>query len=388
MEAFFYNLGFGALEEAGAAADGVKEEWYYYLDSNHSQKDYHTLPDSWKSNITFVDPGNADWQAYLVGRNSEIYNNLDFDGFQVDQVGYRGDNIYDYWGNKIGLGDRFPSLLASLKAGHPEKRLIMNSVSKYGASGIAGSGVVDICYNECWEGTHTFMDLYWIVFDNDKASNGALRTVFANYINYEYAKNNVGAEFNPHGVLLADACIFALGAGHLELGSGGNMLCNEYFPNTNLKIGDSLTEAITRYYDFATAYETILYDTKRELTPSITPLEGTPAVSIWNYQKGPQPRKIVVRATETLAGQYVYHLLNFRNVNSLSWRDINADQPEPEEVADVKLSIDVDRMVSRVWAATPDSDACVPVELPFVQQGNAVIVTVPSLHYWTMLVLE
>lgn len=63
-------------------------------------------------------------------------------------------------------------------------------------------------------------------------------------------------------------------------------------------------------------------------------------------------------------------------------------QMEPEEIADIKLSIDVDRMVSRVWAATPDSDACVPVELPFVQQGNAVTVTIPSLHYWTMLVLE
>lgn len=207
-------------------------------------------------------------------------------------------------------------------------------------------------------------------------------------MNYEYGKNNWGKEFNPHGVLLTDACIFALGAGHLELGSGGNMLCNEYFPNTNLRIGSTLTEAITRYYDFATAYETLIYDTVRELTPDVTPLEGTPAVSVWNYQKGPQPRKIVIRGTETRKGQLVYHLLNFRNVNSLSWRDLNADQPEPELVSDIRLSIDVDRMVSRVWVASPDTDACIPLELPFTQQGNAVTVTVPSLRYWSMLVFE
>lgn len=388
MKSFFYNLGFGALENAGAAADGVQEHWYYFRDSNHSQKDYHTLPSDWKSDITFVDPGNTEWQAYLVGRNREIYDNLDFDGFQVDQVGSRGDDLYDYWGNRFSLCDRFPSLLKALKNGHPDKRLIMNSVSKYGADGIASSGVIDICYNECWADTHSFMDLYWIVFDNDKSSGNTVRTVFANYMNYDYGKYNWGKEFNRHGVLLTDACIFALGAGHLELGSGGNMLCNEYFPNTNLRIGADLSEAITRYYDFATAYETLLYDTRRELTPSVTPLDNTPAVSIWNYQKGPQPRRIVIRATETNKGQYVYHLLNFRNVNSLSWRDLNADQPGPEITFDIKLNIDVDRMVSRVWVASPDSDACIPVELPFTQQGNSVTVTVPSLHYWSMLVME
>lgn len=388
MKSFFYNLGFGALENAGAAAAGVREEWYYYRDRNHSQKDYHELPKDWKSNITFVDPANAGWQEYLVNRNREVYDNLEFDGFQVDQVGNRGDDTYDYWGNQFRLCDRFPSLLKALKAGHPDKRLIMNSVSKYGAQGIASSGVIDVCYNECWGDTQSLMDLYWIVFDNDNASGKSVRTVFANYMNYDFAKNNWGKEFNTPGVLLTDACIFALGAGHLELGAGGNMLCNEYFPNTNLRIGSDLYEAITRYYDFATAYETLIYDTSRELTPAVTPLDATPEVSIWNYQKGPQPRRIVIRGTETKKGQLVYHLLNFRKVNSLSWRDLNADQPEPELLSEIKLNIDVDRMVSRVWAASPDSDACLPVELPFTQEGNAVTVSVPSLKYWTMLVFE
>ena len=388
MQAFFYNLGFGALDGAGAAADGVKAEWYYYRDTNHSQKDYHVLPSDWKSNISFLDPGNTEWQQYLVNRNSEVYNNLGFDGFQVDQVGSRGDNTYDYWGNQIVLGDRFQPLLKALKAGHPNKRLIMNSVSKYGAYGIASSGVIDVCYNECWYDLPSFMDLYWIVFDNNKASGGAVKTVFANYMNYDFAKNNYGKTFNKHGVLLTDACMFAIGAGHLELGSGGNMLCNEYFPNTNLRIGDELTEALTRYYDFITAYESIVYDTKRELTPNITPLDGTPAVSIWNYQRGPQPRRIVVHGTETQKGELVYHLLNFRNVNLLSWRDLNADMPAPTVTENIKLRIDVDRMVSRAWMASPDSDACVPVELPFEQEGNSVTITVPRLEYWTMLVLD
>ncbi len=187
--------------------------------------------------------------------------------------------------------------------------------------------------------------------------------------------------------MLTDACIFALGASHLELGTGGNMLCREYFPATNLKMSDELVESITRYYDFITAYENYLYDTERELSPRITFLSDH-QISIWNYQMGPQPRRIVVHGKEVETGALVYHMLNFSSVNNLGWRDINADMPAPEHLSDIKLDIDCDRMVSKAWVATPDSHACVPVELDFTQQGRSVTVTVPSLDYWTMLVLE
>jgi dextranase len=84
----------------------------------------------------------------------------------------------------------------------------------------------------------------------------------------------------------------------------------------------------------------------------------------------------------------VFHLLNFKNVNSLSWRDLNGDMPRPEKQTEITLDIDSDRMVSKVWAASPDTDACAPRALEFTQQGRSVKVTVPSLDYWTMLVLE
>lgn len=388
MKSIFYNLGFGALERAGAAADGVKDEWYYYFDSQHTHKDFHTLPSDWKSDITFVDPANGEWQKYLCDRNDEVYRNLAFDGFQVDQVGKRGDGyVYDYWGNRFNLADRFPSLLQAMKQRHPDKLLIMNSVSKYGDKQIASSGVVDVCYNEMWADCADLMDLYWVIFDNKQAGGDDMKTVFAAYMNYDYGKDNNGKNFNIPGVLLTDACIFALGGAHLELGTGYNMLCNEYFPNTNLKLNDEMVESITRYYDFATAYENYLYDTSRELTPGITSLSGH-ELSVWNYQMGPQPRKVVVHGKETHTGALVYHLLNYKNVNSLSWRDVNADMPAPERQTDITLDIDCDRMVSKVWAATPDGHACVPRALEFTQQGRSVKVTVPSLDYWTMLVLE
>ena len=389
MKSIFYNLGFGALDQAGAAADGVSPEWYYFLDPERTRTDSHQLPSGWKSDIFLVDPGNAGWQSYLCDRNEEVYSALGFDGFQVDQLGSRGDGgwVYDYWGNRFDLASHYPSLLKALKARHPSKTLIMNSVSRYGEQEIASSGVIDVCYNEMWADCDGFDDLYKVVASNRASGGNAMKTVFANYMNYDYGKDNRGKNFNNPGVLLTDACIFALGGAHLELGTGYNMLCNEYFPNTNLHMDDTLVEAITRYYDFVTAYENYIYDTSSELGESITSLSGH-SLSVWNAHRGPAPRKIVIHGRRADSGAAVYHLLNFSNVNSMSWRDLNADMPSPERHESITLDIDSDRMVSKVWAATPDRHAGVPLPLDFTQQGRSVKVTVPSLDYWTMLVLE
>ena len=239
MKSIFYNLGFGALDQAGAAADGVSPEWYYFLDPERTRKDSHQLPSGWKSDIFLVDPGNAGWQSYLCDRNEEVYSALGFDGFQVDQLGSRGDGgwVYDYWGNRFDLASHCPSLLKALKARHPSKTLIMNSVSRYGEQEIASSGVIDVCYNEMWADCDGFDDLYKVVASNRASGGNAMKTVFANYMNYDYGKDNRGKNFNTPGVLLTDAYIFALGGAHLELGTGYNMLCNEY-----LEAGDSHKE--------------------------------------------------------------------------------------------------------------------------------------------------
>ena len=386
MLSFFYNLGYGALDRAGAENDGVHYSWYLFRDRNHSEKVYHELPADWKSSISLMNVGFGDWQNYLADRNDEVYSNLPFDGFQVDQLGDPG-TLYDWWGNEVDLEWGFGELLRKLKARHPSKRLIMNSVSRFGEREIASSGAVDVCYNEMWADSPYFSDLYDVVASNRRNGGKDMRTIFAAYMNYDYGVANYGKNFNTPGILLTDACIFALGAAHLELGTGYNMLCNEYFPNTNLKMDKTLETAITRYYDFVTAYENWLYDVEGEFQPEVKSLSGH-SISLWNGARGPQPRRIAMLANETSAGARVMHLLNFTSVNSLSWRDVNADMPEPSKLSDIRLDIDSDRMVSRVWVASPDSLGGVPQELEYTQRGRTVSITVPSLHYWTMIVME
>lgn len=112
MKSMFYNLCFGALDDA--ATDGVKEEWYAFRNTSRGDKDMHSLPSSWKSSIYLVDPSNTEWQQYIGDRNDDVYANFAFDGYQIDQLGQRAD-LYDWNGTKINLPKGYGSFIDAMK---------------------------------------------------------------------------------------------------------------------------------------------------------------------------------------------------------------------------------------------------------------------------------
>lgn len=381
MKSIFYNLCFGVLDDA--AADGVKEEWYLFKNADHGDKDCHSLPSSWKSNIFLVDPSNVEWQEYIGKRNDDVYANLDFDGYQIDQLGDRGI-LYDYKGNKVNLPKGYGSFLDAMKQRHPDKRLVMNAVSSYGASIIAGSGKVDFCYNEAWGDEDKFQDLYTIIKANEQYSQNQLATVFAAYMNYDLADRSTGY-MNTPGVIMADAVIMALGGSHLELGD--HMLSREYFPASPLAMTEELKEAMIRYYDFMTAYQNLLRDPKmsNEYTPSVAceNLSANVKFNNWPPQQGS-----VTAFGKKASGKEVIHLLNFLNIDNLSWRDLNGTRKVPTVKTNMPLKIASSKSVSKVWMASPDYHGGVPQELAFKQTGGYVTFTLPALKYWTMIVME
>ncbi|KAA5430056.1 glycoside hydrolase family 66 protein, partial [Bacteroides cellulosilyticus] len=250
----------------------------------------------------------------------------------------------------------------------------------YGASQIAGTGKVDFLYNEVWGDEADFTDLYTILKANHQYGNQALKTVFAAYMNYEKGSG----EFNMPGILLTDAVMFALGGSHLELG-GDHMLCSEYFPNTRLQMSDALKTAVVRYYDFMTAYQNLLRDGGEE--EKLT-LVCTDASKNLNLNTWPPQKSAITSFARRVNGKQVVHLLNFLSANSLSWRDLNGTMPEPRLVTKVPLKLNVAGKVSKVWVATPDAHAGASQELAFEQKDGAITFTLPSLKYWSMIVIE
>ena len=226
MKSIFYNLCFGAWKDA--ANDGVKSQWALMKKDGNGNyyQDYHGLPSSWASNIYLQVPGNGDWQQYMVERNKEVYGNFDFDGFQIDQLGYRG-TVYDANHQKVDLPSGYGSFIDAMKQAHPEKSLIMNAVSGYGTEQIVNKDV-DFCYNEVWGNGNgyggapedQFANLYDIIATNDRLSDHQHPTVFAAYINYDKARQwRLGRPHGQYAWCLAyrcgDVCL-----GRLSLGDG------------------------------------------------------------------------------------------------------------------------------------------------------------------------
>ena len=397
MKSIFYNLCLGALD--GWQERGVEAEWFIFKDQNHTTKDKHDLPDSWKSDIYLLNPANEGWLAYLAERNDEVYSFLDFDGYQIDQLGSRG-NVYDYNGNSVDLRSGYATFINYMKNRHPEKRLIMNAVSQWGASQIAGTGKVDFLYNEVWgnqagnsltSGEGRFANIKNVIDENCSLSPN-LRTVLAAYMNY----TSDGKNFNTPGIVMADAVMFALGGSHLELG-GDHMLCREYFPYSGMKWHSQLEDWMTRYYDFLTAYENLLRDNWTERT-NVKATCSDVTINTWE----PQANQVTLLARE-VNGRQVVHLLNFTHDETstdvsddymLCWHDNEAKRPWPQRFENLSIKLTgltgMGRL-RRIWVASPDYCGGAMQELTdfrYTSSTGTVYLTLPSLQFWTMIVIE
>lgn len=373
MKSMFYNLCYGALDNA--AQKGVKDQWYLYKDQRHSKKDCLNMSSDWKSDIYLTDPNNTDWQKYLAAQNKDVYEHFDFDGYHIDQVGDRG-TVYDFYGNTVNLPSGFANFIKAMKQAEPGKRLVMNAVANYGQLNIANTGDVDFLYSELWGGESQFADLLSILNQNRSYRPGAGQ-VYAAYMDYEC---NDKSEFNTPGVLLTDAVMFAIGADHLELGD--HMLCHEYFPNSHLAMSDDLKSQLVCYYDFFTAYEDLLRVEGQQNDDDIYTTSSDVTIANWPPRLG-----TVTAYTKTVDDKKVVNLLNFVNANSLSWRDLKGDMPEPQQINGLTLAVKAGN-VKRIWVASPDCYGGVAQELHFEKNGDRVVFTVPMLKYWSMIVIE
>lgn len=376
MKTMFYNLAFGALNNA--AADGVKEEWYLFKDQNHEEKDNHHLDAPFRSSIYLTNPANTEWQDYLAGRNKDVYSVFDFDGYHIDQLGNRGD-VYDYEGNKVNLENTYSSFISAMKKANPDKRLVMNAVSQYGQEKSISKSEIDFLYTEIWDESKTFEALARVITDNNTYSNNTKQTVLAAYMNY--AKSNNRGFVNMPGLLLTNAVIFSFGGAHLELGE--HYLTNEYFPNSNLQMKAEVKKAQMYYYDFLVAYQNLLRDGGTFSTPTVASADGKLSFQSWPASQGS-----VAVLGKKVANREIVHLINFTEANSMEWRDTNATQKEPNLVSDIKIKITASQSVSKAWIASPDINGGVSKNLEFTQSGNEVSLTLPSLKYWDMVVLE
>ncbi len=373
MTTMAYNLLYGAFSEA--EKDGVNKEWRLFKDQQKNEHDYHPLPDEWKSDVFLVNPGNSDWQNYLIDQQKRVYEALPFDGWHIDQLGPRGE-VYDFDGNQVAIDETFLPFLQRIKNEAQDKRIVMNAVNQYGQKQIVSSPI-DFLYTEVWDHFKYYGDLKQIIDENNSDSKGTKNTVLAAYMNYE-SSNQIG-EFNTPGILLANSVIFASGGAHLELGE--HMLSKEYFPHNNFKMDQSLQSSLITYYDFLVAYENLLRDNMHEASLAV----HSPDWVLFSSQ--PEQGKVWSFAKQK-ANKKVIHFINFVDATTLEWRDTNASQAQPQDRQKLTVELEETKAIKKVWLASPDIENGLPNSLTFKQENGKVTFTLPSLKYWDMVVVE
>ena len=375
MACMAYNLGYGA--DDGFEADGVSKSWELFDDADAKVPYSLPMPQGWATKrLYFFDPGNPGWRSYLFAHQREAQAAFHFDGWHMDQVGNPGAK-YTASGKAVELRSTFPALLSSAKRAVPGA-LVFNNVGEYGI-GETLSSPTDAMYVEAWEGDgqKTYLDLQRVV-EHSRSTGKA--SILAAYMNYDRAKAFDGKQtpgrFNSHGVLLTDAAIMASGGAHIEIGDSGNLLCSEYFPNRNLEPNADLMDRLRSYYDFSVAYETLLRSPNVRPVDFLVSLTGVPVSrdgrkgSVWTFAR-------------SAGSQTVVHLINLLNCTSDNWRDTHATCLAPKVLDHLRLRLPPGPW-RQAYTVTPDDGLCIPH--PVAIKGNEV--EVPSLTYWTMLVLS
>ena len=106
-----------------------------------------------------------------------------------------------------------------------------------------------------------------------------------------------------------------------------------------------------------------------------------------NKSWGPAAGTAFTLCKET-GDRQIVHLLNFSQANSTSWRDLDGTMPEPVQIVNPTVDINVGKEVAAVWMASPDIDGGAHKVLPFTTGEGKISITLPSLKYWDMIVIE
>ena len=384
MAALNYNLLYGAW--SGYTDQGVDFRWGLW-DASGTDQYSVPMPGGWQTpRLYFFNPADLGWQAFLIGRERQVFAAYPFDGWHVDQIGDPGGKKYDHAGNAVDVWKTFLPFLRAANTGL-RKTLIFNNVGGYALYDTAAHAPVDAVYVECWPfaGQRTYADLK-VMVDQAREWSGGKGVILAAYLDYDAAhaaEGHTGGAFNPPGVLLTDAAIFASGGSHIELGDGSSLLDNEYFPNHNLRPSPDLLARLRGYYDFAVAYENLLRDDRQTeggaISLSVPQSRDAAPDAVWAFAKAD-------------AHRHVLHLVNLRGESDNAWRDTNGTYPAPTPQTDVMVKYHYGSgVITRAYWASPDVRGGRTITLPYRigtdAVGRYVQLTVPSLAYWDVIVL-
>lgn len=318
-------------------------------------------------------PGSP-WADHLLSEFARVLEETAFDGIHLDQYGAPmvGRNAK---GERVDLAEVFPAFLAEAEKIIDGQRgedgaLIFNAVRNWPVETVAPAKQ-DAVYIEVWDPYLYFIDLHRLVANAEELGGGK-PVIIAAYIHPD----------NMHNVRLANAMIFGSGGYHLELGEPDAMLADPYFPLFG-QMDEAMQTIVKQTYDFVVRYE------ERLATGfGVSNAAGrAAALTIEGVETdGLRSRDRVVVIARTGDGFEAFNLVNLVDLDSGQWNKPLAEGPAPLD--NLRIKLEADRSVSRIWWASPDQAKLGAHSLDFTNDQAGIMFTLPRLDYWTMIVVE
>lgn len=324
--------------------------------------------------MTLFDPTpDSPWNIHLLQQYADVLTHTAFDGIHIDQYGLP-KAAFNHQGDYVDLAHVMPAFIdqtaALVKQVQGERGAVMfNSVGNWPIDQVAPAGQYG-SYIEVWPPYNDYADLHRIIVNAQEAGSGK-PVILAAYIHPQEVTN----------WCLANAVIFASGASYIETGEPSMMLADPYFPKFGPIPADQ-HDVFRRQCDFMVRYENAL---------SV----GTSAASADRHAldidgvrtRGLRSNNRVLPIVRAGDGFETFNLINFVGVQQVEWNQPGTEIPTV--LHDVGVTIPVERIVERVWFASPDQpDTMTAHPLVFTHDGGTLRFTLPQLEYWNMIVVE
>ena len=193
--------------------------------------------------------------------------------------------------------------------------------------------------------------------------------------------------FDTTSVELADSAWAAMGATHIEMAQGDNMLSEPDFPDFSKQMTPALRAWMKNYYNFITAYENLLYG------PDVHSVDsGSQLIQISGQAtSGDASANTIWTDVKKTSNDDVLNLVNLLG-NDNTWRDAGKATPPTETNLPVKYYLGPDETPTAVHVASPDSSLGAATSLSYTtgtdSNGTYISFTVPQLQNWDMVYID
>lgn len=335
--------------------------------------------------LAIMDPHpDSPWTHHLLAQYAQVLEETEFDGVHIDQYGDPKTG-YDASGGAFDLAEPLAAFISASRQVVDQQRangtVIFNAVGNWPVEAVAPAPQ-DIVYIEVWPPYTEFGDLRQIAVQAQALGDGK-PVVLAVYI-------DPAAQAN---VLLADAVIFASGAGHIELGeprrAAPGYLADPYFPKYG-ELPPELAAQLLRLYDFAVRYQDVIGPSAADATPAYRGRIHLSAAEQPVDTSAPAAGNVWPIVRETPGSKPAFTAVSLINLVGLPHNHWNEPLPAaPQPLSDLCLELaGVDRRVRGMWLASPDGRDPGLKPAAYTLQNGELQVQIPRLELWSLVLIQ